>query len=268
MTAPTGSQAARHEWRLVLFRILAGLIAVGLFLVDGVGVLAPWLDPTSSGTPVYTNGIQRWYDARSGAYTGILITGSLLALLWRPHAQPLALLFLIGSGIVLAALEALFAPLQSILQVAIIALLGITYPYRAGLRRLTIRQRLSWPLVGLSLLLAVLLAIDVWRSISTELAAGGSRLLARHMVEAVALALAGLLAATRRPGWQALGLLTGVALIYLGLAAAKLPIQAGGWGAAGAALATLGGWAFVGVTAWEVRRAGKKLHRTGTVPQI
>ena len=94
------------------------------------------------------------------------------------------------------------------------------------------------------------------------------RLLARHTIEIIALALAGLLAATRRPGWQVLGLLTGATLIYLGLAAAKLPTQAGGWGAAGAALATLGGWAFVGVTVWEARRAGKQCAKWNSATSL
>jgi len=258
MTAITGLKTARHSWRLILFRIMAGLIAVGLFLIDGISVVAPWIDPTSYGAPEYADAIQSWYDARSGAYFGVLITGSLLALLWRPHAQPLLLQFLIGSGVVLAAIEAPFAPFQSILQMAIVALLAITYPDRAGLLQSTQREPLSRPLLALSLLAAALLAIDIWRSLPLELADGGSRLLARHTIEVIALALAGLLAATRRPGWQVLGLLAGATLIYLGLAAAKLPTQAGGWGVAGAALATLGGWAFVGVTVWEAWRAGKQ----------
>jgi hypothetical protein len=46
---------------------------------------------------------------------------------------------------------------------------------------------------------------------------------------------------------------TAAALIYLGLVAAILPNHAGSWGVLGAALATLGGWAFVGATAWEMR---------------
>jgi hypothetical protein len=258
MAAISGLQAARQERRLILFRILAVLIVIGLFLVDGITVLAPWLDPTAYGAPMYADAMQRWHDARWGAYAGILSTGSLLALLWRPRAQPLLLQFLIGSGIMLAALEAPFAPSRSLLNTAIIALLAIAYPDRVALLQPRPLELLSRPLLALSLLAAALLAVDLWRSIAPDLAAGGSYLLAHHAIETCALALAGLLASTRRPGWQALGLLTGATLIYLGLAAAKLPAQAQSWGAAGAALATLGGWAFVGLTAGEARRAGKQ----------
>ncbi|HEU5099566.1 MAG TPA: hypothetical protein VFU22_11135 [Roseiflexaceae bacterium] len=258
MTTIPALKTARQDWRLFFFRLIGVLIAVGLFLLDGMSVLAPWYDLAGYDTPAHAAAIQRWYDARWGAYAGILFSGSLLALLWRPRAQPLLLQFLISSGIVLAALEALFAPLHGLVYLAIVGLLAIAYPNRAGLLRLTRSGPLSRPLLALSLLAAALLGLDIWRSIALDLAAGSSQLLARHAIEASALALAGLLAATRRPGWQALGLLTGVALIYLGLAAAKLPAQAYSWGAASAALATLGGWGFVGLTALEARRAGKQ----------
>jgi hypothetical protein len=258
MTTIPGFTAARHSWRLFLFRIMAALIAVGLLLIDGIAIGAPWLASTASGAPVGAAAVQRWHDARWGAFTGILLTGSLLALLWRPRAQPLLLQFLISSGIALAAIEAPLAPFRSLTHVAIVALLVIAYPDRAALLQFTPLGQPSRPLLALSLLATTLLALDIWRSLALDLATGGSHLLAQQIVEASALALAGLLAATRRPGWQALGLLTGATLIYLGLAAAKLPAHGDGWGVARAALATLGGWAYVGLTVWETRRAGKR----------
>jgi len=261
MTAITSSNTQRRDWRIVIFRIVAGLIAVGLFLVDGIGVVAPWLDLTDYRAPEYQAVAQRWYDARWGAYSGILLTGSLLALLWRPRAQPLLLQFLVLSGVAVAALGVPFAPFISILRIAAVALLVITYPDRAALPRFAQPHPRSRPLLALSLLAAAPLAIDAWRSLQSRLAVAGMPAYDRHAIEAVMLAivlvLAGLLSATRRPGWQALGLLTGASLIYLGLAAAKLPDQPGSWGVTGAALATLGGWAFVGATAWEARRARK-----------
>ena len=82
------------------------------------------------------------------------------------------------------------------------------------------------------------------------------------IIFAITLALAGLLATTKRPGWQALGLLTGAALIYLGLVAAKLPAQAGSWGTLRTALATLLGWTFVGATAWEMHLETRQVARS------
>jgi hypothetical protein len=261
MTALTRSQTRGRDWQILLFRIVAGLIAVGLFLFDGIGVIAPWFDLTSYRALEYQVPLQRWYDARWGAYSGTLFTGCLLALLWRPHPQPLLLQFLVLTGIILAAIGAAFDPFGSIVRITVVALLVVAYPRRATLTQFARSHRLSWPLLALSLPVATLLAFDVWRSIQPNLAATSTYTHDRHSLEAVmlsiALVLAALLAATRRPGWQALGLLTGAALIYLGLAAAKLPDRAGSWGAAGAALATLIGWAFVGATAWEARRMRK-----------
>jgi hypothetical protein len=242
---------------MLLFRIAAGLIAVGLFLVDGIGILAPWFDLKGFRTTSYEPALQRWYEARWGAYAGILLAGSLLALLWRPGARPMLLQFLVLSGAVFSAIGIPFDPSLGIIRIAAVALLVALYPHRQLLARFSRPDRLSRPLLALGLAAAGLLALDAWHSI--RFVQAGSQTIDRRATEAIilaaALALAGLLAATKRPGWQVLGLLSGAALIYLGLATAKLPAQPGAWGAVGAALATLGGWAFVGATWWEARRA-------------
>ena len=72
---------------------------------------------------------------------------------------------------------------------------------------------------------------------------------------AVALALAGLLAATRRPGWRALGIIIGLAYLYLGLAALAIPQADGSWGIDGGLLALLGGSGFLVATVLEGRRS-------------
>jgi hypothetical protein len=258
MTAMTSLNISRRDRHTLLFQAVAGLIAVGLFLVDGVGVLAPWFDMKGYTAP-YEPALQRWYDARWGACAGILLIGSLLALLWRPDARPLLLQFLVLAGAAASAIGLSFDPYAGVLRIAAIALLVGIYPRRELLTHFSQPNRLSRPLLALSLTSAALLALDAW--LSMQLAPGGTRAIDRPATEAIvlaaALALSGLLAATKRPGWQALGLLSGAALIYLGLAAAKLPAQPGAWGGTGAALATLGGWAFVGATWWQARSAPK-----------
>jgi hypothetical protein len=68
------------------------------------------------------------------------------------------------------------------------------------------------------------------------------------------LILAAFLASTRRPGWRVLGVLTGVVLLYLGVAALALPNHAGSWGVTGGILALIGGLLYIVAT---LRRAGK-----------
>jgi hypothetical protein len=256
MTAIISIKISRRDRNMLLFRIAAGLIAVGLLLVDGIGILAPWFDLKCYRAVSYEPALQRWHDARWGAYAGILLIGSLLALLWRPGARPLLLQFLVLSAAVLSAITVPFDPFAGIIRTAAIALLVALYPHRDTLARFPWPDRLSRPLLALSMATAVLLALDAWLSIRSALARTHAidRGPAEAIILAATLVLASLLAATKRPGWQALGLLSGTALIYLGLAAAKLPAQPGAWGATGAALATLGGWAYVGATWWEARR--------------
>ena len=57
-----------------------------------------------------------------------------------------------------------------------------------------------------------------------------------------------------RPGWQALGIIVGLAFVYLGVASISLPFYAGSWNLWGGALATVGGWAFIGATLWQARQ--------------
>ena len=98
MTTLPHTHARRHDWRNAVFRIVAASVVVGLLLSDGVGVIAPWLDPASYHIPAFQEPLQRWYAAQRGAYAAILFGGSLLALLWRPRAQPLLLQFLLLAG--------------------------------------------------------------------------------------------------------------------------------------------------------------------------
>jgi hypothetical protein len=71
------------------------------------------------------------------------------------------------------------------------------------------------------------------------------------VVLTIVLVLAGVSAATRRPGWRALGFLTGLTYLYLGAAAISLPNQVGSWGTVGGIAGMLGGLAFIVVTLWE-----------------
>ena len=264
MTTLLHAYAQRRDWRIARFRIVAALIAVGLLLIDGIGIVAPWIDLASYHIPAFHGTLQRWYEAQRGAYAAILFTGSLLALLWRPRTHPLLLQFLILAGGALVVIGAPFDPFRSLVQAAAIALLALTYPNRAALAKFFQSGSFSWPLLALSLTTAALLALDASRALQAlpTVPQTANQISITAIIFAITLALAGLLATTKRPGWQALGLLTGAALIYLGLVAAKLPHQAGSWGALGTALATLLGWAFVGATAWEMRLETHRVARS------
>jgi hypothetical protein len=220
-----------HDWRIARFRIVAALIVVGVWCGDGIGILAPWIDPESNQIAAFQNTIQGWYAVERSVYAGILITGSLLALLWQPRGQALLLQFLLLAGAVLAIFSAPFDRLTSSLQIIAIALLALAHPSHAALAKLFQPSPFSWPLLALSLLVAAVLALDIGHAPQALVA---PQMHDQHTLTAgmlaITLALAGLLAATKRPGWHILGLLTGAALIYLGLVAARLPGLPGSWG--------------------------------------
>jgi len=85
-----------------------------------------------------------------------------------------------------------------------------------------------------------------------------------HWLTSVALALllilGGSLASTRRPGWQALSAITGIAYLYLGSMALLLPDYAGSWGTIDGILALIAGLAYICITLFEVQRTRRAAH--------
>jgi hypothetical protein len=69
--------------------------------------------------------------------------------------------------------------------------------------------------------------------------------------------LGGTLALTKRPGWQVVGLLTGIAFFCLGVAALFPPHDPHGQHIACAVLGLLGGPGFITVTLFEVRKQAR-----------
>jgi hypothetical protein len=90
---------------------------------------------------------------------------------------------------------------------------------------------------------------------------GGASATESRWIESVILAaclvLASVLTASRRPGWQALGMITSLAYIYLGFAVIAVPDQPGSWGVLGGVAAIAGGLVYAGVLVAEARRGSE-----------
>ena len=84
MSPSTLLQDEVKKWRVIVFTVVAGLLAM-LLLYGGVGDLL-----LLNGQSGFPSAIHRWHEAQSGAFTALLFGGSLLALLWQPRS-PLAL---------------------------------------------------------------------------------------------------------------------------------------------------------------------------------
>jgi hypothetical protein len=264
MTTVTVSTTKRRDWRLIGWRVVAALGAV-FFLVLMPGLLAllePWVLIAPDG-PGYTAEIHRFHEAHWAVIHALLFGGCLLASLWKPRAQPLLVQFFVVAVLIDVVGFALTQPLDP-LSLIILAIVLAAYPAPRALLSVSRDGPISLPLLALSILATVLLWPELAQLVHLELTGLGGEHATQHhwiltaVMECLLIA-GGLLAATRRPGWQALGILVGLAFVYLGVASISLPFYAGSWNLWGGALATIGGWAFIGATVWASRRPARML---------
>jgi MFS family permease len=254
-TVPTG----RRSWRGVIFRVVAGLVSLLFLAIGGLnGLLVPWFPALAPDNPVIQRpDIHYWHDAEFGALVAILLVGSLLALAWRPYEQPLLLQFVALWSVLLILTVAPFEPGVVVFLIPI-GLVLLTYPGARGLFKFPNSGPFSRSMLVLATVSGAMLARPTWNAFQLQLTDHDEHAAANHWIIAVTLAItlvaAGILAASRRPGWFALGCIVGIAFVYLGLAALTLPNQDGSWGVTGGILALLIGTAYLGTALWQSRR--------------
>jgi hypothetical protein len=254
------------QWRVILFVIVVGLLTL-LMLYGGIGDLL-----LLSGQSGFPSDIHRWHEAQSGVLTVIVFGGSLLALLWRPLSKRLLVQFMI-LGIAIACIAfatvtgAGFNPIVLAIGGALIAILVAAYPKPRDLMSVSRGGSLSYPLLAITLVAAIFLAPIIAREINYQMLGMTEHdihALDYHWLTSVVLSLllilAGLLAATKRPGWNMLGCVAGIAFLYLGSAALFLVDYAGSWGTTGGVLGILGGLGYIATTLVEVRRDRRAIN--------
>ncbi len=275
MSSSALPQPEVKKWRVIVFVIIVGLLAL-LAWFGGIRDLL--LLPGQSGFP---SEIHRWHEAQSGAFTALLFGGSLLALLWQPLRKPLLVVFLVLS-IALVSLSFAtvsgygFNPLVLAIGAVLICIIVIAYPTPRALLHFRREGSLSYPLLVLTFMAAVLLAPIIARELNWQIlgiTGQDVHALNYHWLTSVLLALililAGSLAATKQAGWQVLGLITGVAYLYLGGMAQLLPDYAGSWGVTGGVLGLLGGVAYIAVTLVEARKGRQVIgSRDGNTSKV
>jgi hypothetical protein len=253
------SMAKRWDWRRIIFTILAGVVAFFL-LTNLFRLAAPWASMAwyPHDDPRQLNpDLHRWHEAMWGAVTGIIEGGILLTLLWRPRENPLLMQFMALAllGAVLIVLP--FEP-DLLFVIVMLALVVITYPAPRALLDFSREGSISRPMLGLSLAAALVLVPYIVRLMFWQIKGiGGEHAVAKQWASDVEhtafLLLAMFLASTKRPGWKILGVLTGVVLLYLGVAALALPNYAGSWGTIGGIAALIGGLLYLIAVVGELR---------------
>jgi len=273
MSSSTKSQGEVKRWHVILFVTIAGLLTL---LVLFASVRDLLLLPGQSGFPSV---IHRWHEAQSGAFMTILFGGSLLTLLWKPQSKSLLMQYLVLSiGIVCIcfaiASGAGFTPIALVIGVVLIGILVAAYPRPRDLLDVRREPSLSYPLLAITVVAAIVLAPIIARELNYQILGMTQQdvhALNYHWLTSVVLALllilGGSLAATRRPGWRALAFIVGITYLYLGSMALLLPDYAGSWGTIGGVLGLLGGLGYISVALFEVqrtRRAAQVLQKAST----
>src|SRR6266700_3846349 len=164
-----------------------------------------------------------------------------------------------------------FLPIVLGIGIVLIGIFAAAYPSLRGLISFSREGAFSLSLLALSLLAAVFLAPIAWRELHYQWAgaiAHDEHSLNYHWLTSVLLAvllvLAGVLSSTKRPGWQFLGLITGVTYLYLGIMALLLPYYAGSWGVIGGIVGLLAGLAYITATLVAARRSRQVTPSTTT----
>jgi hypothetical protein len=250
--------AARR--RRVAFSIVGGMVALA-FLTSTPNVLAPWMvvnledlaDPRD----------MRWDLALEGV-VDLLGVVCLVVALARPARSALLVQYLLYAAVLATAVIIPFTGPKFLITIGILLLVPVTYPYPRELFTLRSKPGPSAGLLTVAVVAAAVLltlAVQALRVQATLPRGSGSEFnaLATNAEHLVLLALAGMLAATRRPGWKVMALGVATTYAYLAGASILLPNQPNSWGLAGGVASLLSAAAF-GIA------AAVATHRTDANP--
>ncbi len=250
----TGDQITRPR----AFRLIAVVVGVlfGLALFGFPALILGWFE---GGERL----VHRVHDLGGGILVGILLAVPLFAVAARRQVAPLYQVALASlGGLVAAALAA--DPVWLVIgflpgAVAVGTLLAIGGPaFRARFVR---PERRPSPILA-ALAVAAAVPLTAYALSMAELqrlgVEGDSHVDEHHWAQmaalAITLALVGLLASLRMPGWLVPARCAGLAAMVLGLASVVFPNYAGSAGDTWGLVALVGGAVFLGASEWEARR--------------
>ena len=253
--------------RRIGFMVVAGLTVLATWILFGsiFAFFMPWVANPGEGPGYAFPETHRWHDAQYGAHTATLLGGTAALLFLRRTRKPILMQFLILASIVYAVLGTMTGHPETLASLALAVILALLYPNRRDLLRIS---PMNWnlPLLAVAIaaaLIALPYAIDMFR-MQLNHNAGDEHGEFGHwgmaLILLINLLLAGVLAATRRPGSHALGVLAGFAFIYLGVAALTSRDAAGFpplgiWSTVPALLSILAGVGYIGASLLDERLA-------------
>jgi hypothetical protein len=208
----------------------------------------------------------RWSLALEGI-VDLLALACLVAALVRPARSALLGQYLLYAAVLAAAVIVPFTGPTFLITVGLVLLAPLTYPYPRELFSLRSLPGPSMVLLAVAVVAAAVfvpLAVEDLRTQATLPRGSGSDLniLATNAEHLLLLALAGLLAATRRPGWKVIALAVTTAYGYLAIASFLLPHQPHSWGLVGGMASLLAAAGFGIATAYATPRGDQDTARS------
>ncbi len=247
-----------QKWRSRGFSLLISLFALALFVAGGFEFYNAWILREPGQDP------HLWHISELVALA-ILLGGTLLTLLRQPEKKPLLAQFLV-LGMSILAVGVMFFEIKAAALFIVLGLFIALYPDTRALLSFSREGRISKPLLGLTVLLALFLAPIAVKEIQWQIMGmteNDAHALLLHWIGSallmVLLVLAGELTSMKRPGWKQLGIITGLTYCFLGVIAMILQSgYAGSWGGGGGLFAIIAGVWYILFTLLEAHKTEQK----------
>ncbi len=260
---PRSRDARRRDVPVLVFRIVAAICIA--FVVTGPGGARFLLSPWVSGPAVHFE-LHRWHATDLAVLVNLLVAGSLLVCAIAPRRTVVAGQAFLGAVMSLAVLSVTMPdPAPALVPSLVLAVLFVaSLPARRGL--------VGWhggggrraAAVAAAALSTPFLLFNAGTNIAHQLAGLSEHAAFGHWAGAAALAvallLAGGLAAAGGPGAGPLAAVLAVTWLYLGVAALTLQGYDGSWGIAGAMVALVTGALFAAVPLTGRRADSRDAH--------
>jgi len=243
--------------RAEAFALFAGFLTVALLIAGSFEFIPAWIlrDPADD--------IHLWHIAELAALSTLLLGGVIVGLIKRPQEKSLLAQFFVLSCVILA-IGIIPFNIAGVVLLLIAGVFVALFPDRRALLSFSRQGRMSIPLLALTLVYGICQDPRIQQEINWQIIGGTSDLhaLQLHWVGSallmILLILSGFMAATRAPGWERLGIITGTVYIYLGAIALIVPTYAGSWGEAGGLFSAFGGALYILITLAEMENMRRK----------
>ncbi len=255
-TDQTNPVARAQTRRDLLFTVLVGVLAVILLFAGTFEFIPAWFLKNPPDQP------HLWHIAELTALAMFLLGGCMIGMLRNPLEKPLLAQFFVLSAIILAIGITPFNP-GGLVLLLIAAVFILAYPDRRALLRVGRMNRLSLPLLGLTILYFIFLDPVIHQEIYYQvigMTSNDVHALRLHWIGSALLLtlllIAGVMAASKSKGWRWLAVIVGINYIFLGIISMIIPDTAGSWAEWCGLVSIFGGVLYL-ILVWVENERGK-----------